>query len=245
MTFPAKFPQLNETQLTERARTVLIRVIRVAFPHSRIPDGPYERTADIILQEAQASTWFRVALTQGLNSLDGLAGGDFCALDDDKAYQVLKRIEGTDFFGFIRRTTVLNLYDDPERSGRRSGYEGLVVRQGRLPQPRLRRPGLAAEPRIEEYDGPVTFEPIWQGPGVAARPTAHRHAPTPASGDGEIQGNLEATLSTQQDPARGRPAGRQQLRRRRASDGRASSRTTIRLSSSSGPAPAAARWRTN
>ena len=112
MTFPAKFPQLNETQLTEHARTVLIRVIRVAFPHSRIPDGPYERTADIILKEAQASTWFRVALTQGLNSLDGLAGGDFCALDDDNAYRVLKGIEGTDFFGFVRRTTVLNLYDD-------------------------------------------------------------------------------------------------------------------------------------
>jgi len=54
MTFPAKFPQLNETQLTEHARTVLIRVIRVAFPHSRIPDGPYERTADIILLSREA-----------------------------------------------------------------------------------------------------------------------------------------------------------------------------------------------
>ena len=73
MTFPAKYPQLNDTQLTERARTVLIRVVRVAFPHSRLPDGPYERTADIILKEAAASNWFRVSLTQGLGSLDSLA----------------------------------------------------------------------------------------------------------------------------------------------------------------------------
>ena len=33
------------------------------------------------------------ALTQGLHSLDGLAGGDFCSLDDDRACKVLKRIE--------------------------------------------------------------------------------------------------------------------------------------------------------
>lgn len=51
--FPAKYPQLNETELTDEARNVLIRVIRVAFPHDDFPDGPYERTADTILAEAQ------------------------------------------------------------------------------------------------------------------------------------------------------------------------------------------------
>jgi len=204
VTFPAKYPQLNDTQLTERARKVLIRVIRVAFPHARIPDGPYERTADIILQEAEASNWFRVALTQGLNSLDGLSGGDFCGLDDDKAYKVLKRIEGTDFFGFIRRTTVLNLYDDPA-VWEALGWEGSSYDKGGYVDRGFNDLDWLPEPRVEEYDGPVKFEPIWEGPGSGA--VGNGHPAAPATGDNEVQDNLKATLSTQQDPREGaRPA---------------------------------------
>ena len=210
MTFPAKYPQLNDTQLTERARKVLIRVVRVAFPHTKVPDGPYERTADIIVQEAEASNWFRVALTQGLNSLDGLAGGDFCALDDDQAYKVLKRIEGTDFFGFIRRTTVLNLYDDPA-VWEALGYEGPSYDKGGYLNRGFNDLNWLPEPRIEEYDGPVTFEPIWEGPGSGA---TNGHGGNGdggnghAAGDSAVQDNLKATLSTQQDPHEGaRPAG--------------------------------------
>jgi len=197
MTFPAKYPQLNDTQLTDRARTVLIRVVRVAFPHSRVPDGPYERTADIILKEAAASNWFRVSLTQGLNSLDSLAGGDFCSLDDDSAYKVLKRIEGTDFFGFIRRTTVLNLYDDPA-VWEVLGWEGSSFDKGGYLNRGFNDLNWLPEPRIEEYDGDVKFEPIWEGPGGAA---TNGH-----SGNGvadQVSGNVAATLSTQQDPAEG------------------------------------------
>jgi len=205
MTFPAKYPQLNDTQLTERARTVLIRVVRVAFPHSRLPDGPYERTADIILKEAAASNWFRVSLTQGLGSLDSLAGGDFCSLDDDRAYKVLKSIEGTDFFGFIRRTTVLNLYDDPA-VWEALGYEGPSFDQGGYINRGFDDLDWLPEPRITEYDGPETFEPIWEGPGGAANGNLSLATPASAA-DGEIQGNLKATLSTQQDPREGaRPA---------------------------------------
>jgi hypothetical protein len=123
MVFPAKYPQLNATELTEEARSVLIRVIRVAFPHDNFPDGPYERTADTILAEAANSTWFRVAITQGLLTLSHLAGGDFRELNDEDATKVLRRIEATEFFGFVRRTTVLNLYDN-EDVWEVLGYEG-------------------------------------------------------------------------------------------------------------------------
>ncbi len=205
MTFPAKHSQLMDTQLTERGRTVLIRVVRVAFPHARLPDGPYERTADIILREADASNWFRVALTQGLGSLDGLAGGDFCALDDDTAYKVLRRIEGTDFFGFIRRTTVLNLYDDPAVWAA-LGYQGPSYDQGGYINRGFDDLDWLPEPRIEEYEGPVTFQPNWEGPGSTATTNGVVAAPARAA-DSETQGHLNATLSTQQDPRQGvRPA---------------------------------------
>ena len=198
MTFPAKYPQLNDTQLTDRARLVLVRVVRVAFPHARVPDGPYERTADIIVKEAAASNWFRVSLTQGLNSLDSLAGGDFCSLDDVSAYKVLKGIEGTDFFGFIRRTTVLNLYDDPA-VWEVLGWEGSSFDKGGYVNRGFDDLDWLPEPRIEEYEGPEKFEPIWAGPGAAA--AAPAAAPgCRRSGRAEIS---RRRCRRQQDPREG------------------------------------------
>ena len=69
MSFPAKYPTLNETTLSQEAKDILERIIRVAFPHKNIPDAAYGRTTDEIVAEAEASTWFRVILTQGLKSL--------------------------------------------------------------------------------------------------------------------------------------------------------------------------------
>lgn len=147
MAFPAKFPSLNAMEMTDEARQTLVRVLRVAFPHENFPDGPYERTADKILVEADAETWFRVALIQGLQSLDQLSDQSFCSLDDDSALRVLRRVEGTEFFGFVRRTAVLNLYDD-EEVWETLGYEGPSSDQGGyinrgfndldwLPEPRI------------------------------------------------------------------------------------------------------------
>jgi len=159
MAFPAKYPQLNETALTDEARSVLIRVIRVAFPHPRFPDGPYERTADTILKEAENSTWFRVALTQGLLTLGHLAGGDFRDLDDEDATKVLRRIESTEFFGFVRRTTVLNLYDN-EDVWEVLGYEGASVDKGGYIDRGFNDLDWLPDPRVDTYAGPNTLVEI-------------------------------------------------------------------------------------
>ena len=159
MAFPAKYPQLNETALTDEARSVLIRVIRVAFPHPRFPDGPYERTADTILKEAENSTWFRVALTQGLLTLGHLAGGDFRDLDDEDATKVLRRIESTEFFGFVRRTTVLNLYDN-EDVWEVLGYEGASVDKGGYIDRGFNDLDWLPDPRVDTYTGPNTLVEI-------------------------------------------------------------------------------------
>lgn len=153
MAYPAKYPQLNETELTEEARSVLIRVIRVAFPHPNFPDAPYERTADTILKEAENSTWFRVAITQGLLTLAHFAGGDFRDLDDEDATKVLRRIEATEFFGFVRRTTVLNLYDN-EDVWEALGYEGSSFEKGGYIDRGFNDLTWLPEPRVETYEGP-------------------------------------------------------------------------------------------
>jgi len=186
MAVPAKYPHLNETQLTEEARSVLIRVIRVAFPHPRFPDAPYERTADTILDEAEASTWLRVALTQGLLTLSHLAGGDFRELSDDDATKVLRRIETTQFFAFIRRTTVLNLYDN-EDVWVVLGYEGPSFDKGGYIDRGFDDLDWLPGARIESYGGPKLVEIATGVPlsnirsaDVTARDTSNQPGQSPA-----------------------------------------------------------------
>jgi hypothetical protein len=113
----------DELTVTDAARPVLVRVLRVAFPHDKLPDGPYERTADTVIEAANASTWARLTLLQGIGTLDSVSGGAFGDLDDADALKVLRHVEATEFFGFIRRTAVVALYDDAEVWSA-LGYEG-------------------------------------------------------------------------------------------------------------------------
>lgn len=186
MVFPAKYPSLNAVEMTDEARQTLLRVLRVAFPHESVPDGPYERTTDRILEEAQSETWFRVALTQGLLSLNQLAEGDFRSLDDEAALRVLRRVEGTEFFGFVRRTTVLNLYDDHE-VWEALGYEGPSFDAGGYVDRGFDDLDWLPDPRIEYPNEPLPE----MGPGgggsvpAVSAPTDSTNQPGATSADME------------------------------------------------------------
>jgi hypothetical protein len=171
---PAKYRQLNATRMTDEARTLLVRVLRVAFPHPEFPDGPFERTADTILEEANNSTWWRVALTQGLNSLNDVSGGDFTTLSDEEALSVLRRVETSTFFGFIRRTAVLNLYDDAE-VWEALGYDGPSFDKGGYVDRGFDDLDWLPDPRIDEYSGPEAFVAYKPGRFAVGAP-----APQPA-----------------------------------------------------------------
>jgi hypothetical protein len=173
MAYPAKYPSLNATELTDEAKDILVRVIRVAFPHPSFPDGPYERTADTILDAATADTWARVTLTQGLLTLTHVAGGDFRDLDDDQATSVLRRIETTEFFGFVRRTTVLNLYDN-EDVWEVLGYEGPSFDKGGYVHRGFDDLDWLPTPRIESYDGPKQLVEVADPVPFAAGAPVHQ-----------------------------------------------------------------------
>ena len=155
MVFPAKYPELNALELTDEARRVLTRIIRVAFPHPRIPDGPYERMTQKIIDASQESRWFRMALTQGLATLDSLTEEHFLDLPDERALAVLKRIAELEFFAFIRRTTVLNFYEDPE-VWEVLGYEGESFSKGGYINRGFNDLDWLPDPRIEESEEPLT-----------------------------------------------------------------------------------------
>lgn len=147
--YPSKYPQLNEMVFTDQARDVLIRIIEVAFPHRNFPPGPYHRMADKLITMADDSTWFRIKLIQGVETLNSLAEGKFSELDDTSALKVLKQVEKTEFFNFIRRTTVLEMYDD-EEVWEALGYEGPSFDKGGYINRGFNDLDWLPEPRIEE-----------------------------------------------------------------------------------------------
>jgi hypothetical protein len=147
---------MADTTVTPETRRSLVRLLRTAYPHVRFPDGPYQRTAEAILEQADASLWLRIALTQGLGSLDAKAGGSFVKLDDEAAYQLLVDIENAEFFKFIRAIAVVTLYDDPETL-EILGYEGPAYEKGGYLNRGFDDLDWLPTPRVEEYDGPDQF----------------------------------------------------------------------------------------
>ncbi|GEO96242.1 hypothetical protein [Kocuria turfanensis] len=151
MVYPAKYSALNALALTDEAKRTLTRIVRVAFPHPQLPDGPYERMTEKIVAEAENSTWFRMALTQGLLTLDSLSDEPFVDLPDEAALNVLKRIADLEFFGFVRRTTVLHFYDDHE-VWEALGYEGESFSKGGYLHRGFDDLDWLPDPRVEESE---------------------------------------------------------------------------------------------
>lgn len=150
---------MTSTQDDDRARQVLIRTLQAAYPHANVPRGPYERTADKLIADAAGNPFNQTILAQGLADLDALAGGDFVGLSNADGYTLLKRIENTPFFGYVRRFTTVALYDDPE-TWQALGYEGSSFDKGGYLHRGFNDLDWLPEPRVTEYDGPVTFVPI-------------------------------------------------------------------------------------
>lgn len=159
---PSAGPDSGDT-LTQRQRTVLVRMIRVAYPHDRFPDGPYERTAAAVTQAAAASPETLQTLTAGLDALDAQAGGDFTSLDEAAATTQLEAIDTEPFFRQVHGTVVVALYDDREVWDL-LGYEGSSFEHGGylhrgfddldwLPDPRITE---SDEPRVELVPGPAS-----------------------------------------------------------------------------------------
>jgi hypothetical protein len=147
-------PPEGGAQLTDsdRVRRVLVRLLRVAYPHERFPDGPYERTAAAIEDAAHANAADDRALTQGLAGLDRAAGGDFLALDDAAAEALLRDRADEYFFRRIRSTAVVALYDD-EDVWDLLGYEGPSFDKGGYIDRGFDDLDWLPAPRVEEYSG--------------------------------------------------------------------------------------------
>lgn len=132
----------------DASRKLLVRMLRVMFPHKKFPDGPYERTADTIFASAAQSTAGKVNLAASLGELQ--ASG-FDKLDDAAALDYLKSIEASPFFQLVRGAAVNKLYDDPEIWAI-LGYEGPSFDKGGYINRGFNDLDWLPDPRVEEYD---------------------------------------------------------------------------------------------
>ena len=139
--------------LTGRQVKVLLRLLRVAYPHPSFPDAPYERTAKTIEDAGRTDD----TLVDGLDDLDARADGDFCALDDERATAVVTEVADTPFFSMVHSTTVVALYDDHEVWDL-LGYEGSSYDKGGYLHRGFDDLDWLPDPRIEEFDGPPRIE---------------------------------------------------------------------------------------
>jgi hypothetical protein len=159
-----------------RARALLVRVIRVAFPHAQLPDTAYEKTADALIALAEKTPRHFLALSSGLASLDTLPAGAFLDLNAMDATARLRAIEQTEFFAFVRANTVLTLYNLPE-VWEALGYEGASFDKGGYLTRGFNDLDWLPEPRVEEYTGELHFVEIGPltrqvGAGTPATPAA-------------------------------------------------------------------------
>lgn len=152
MSSPPRGDAVNDVEGTKESTLTLTALIKAAFPHQGVPDSAYERAAATVQKRAQESTWMRVKLAQGLDSLQGLTNGQFADLSVEQAHVVLRRVQHTTFFGFVRQTVVVNFYED-EEVWDVLGYEGPSFDKGGYIDRGFDDLDWLPEPRIEEYDG--------------------------------------------------------------------------------------------
>ncbi|MFC4943709.1 hypothetical protein [Pseudonocardia sp. GCM10023141] len=131
------------------ARRTLTQLIRHAFPHPTFPDGPYQRTADKVVEQAGADPRLLAQLLQGLDDLDRLGDAPFTALDAAAAGVVLRGVADTPFFRAVVDIAVVALYDDHE-VWELLGYEGPSFDKGGYLNRGFNDLDWLPEPRIEE-----------------------------------------------------------------------------------------------
>jgi hypothetical protein len=194
MSAPQTGDTVNDIEGSEDAAQTLVALVRAAFPHEAVPESAYRRAAATVQGAADSNTWMRVKLAQGLDSLQALAEGRFTELTPQEALPLLLRIQHTAFFGFVRQTVVVSLYED-EEVWEALGYEGPSFDRGGYIDRGFDDLDWLPDPRIEEYDGDPLEDVVSDLPR-AATTRSTRGAAVPAGQSRAQAGPTDRGTST-------------------------------------------------
>ena len=133
-------------------KKLLVKMIREVYPHDRFPDGPYERTADDVINKGNADDK-KMMFSKGI---EDLKKAKYVSLNFEKATKHLKKIEKTDFFQHVRGTSTVTLYNDKE-VWKLLGYEGYSFDKGGYINRGFNDLDWLPDPRIEEHPDLAAF----------------------------------------------------------------------------------------
>ena len=133
-------------------KKLLVKMIREVYPHDRFPDGPYERTADDVINKGNTDDK-KVMFSKGI---EDLKKAKYVNLNFEKATKHLKKIEKTDFFQHVRGTSTVTLYNDKE-VWKLLGYEGYSFDKGGYINRGFNDLDWLPNPRIEEHPDLAAF----------------------------------------------------------------------------------------
>lgn len=125
-----------------------VAVLRVMFPHARVPESSYLPTANALVAAADKDPNTRVLLQQGWRDLT--RARPWQSATSEQQIAAVAALQGTPVFALLRQTMVFTFYADPA-VWVRFGYEGDAWRFGGY-QGRVNT--LDWLPPVPEADGP-------------------------------------------------------------------------------------------
>jgi hypothetical protein len=107
--------------LGSRTMATITAAARIMYPHDALPDDVYASVGEKLSEAAREDSAVAETIGDGVSALNG--GQPFAKLSADEQLEMLKGIEGSDFFELLRSTAVVEVYSD-QRTWQLVGYEG-------------------------------------------------------------------------------------------------------------------------
>ena len=109
---PSRAWALELKTLSSVEGTTLMKMGRVLYPHSKLPDAVYALLAKDLDAAANGDAATATQLRNGTAELDKAADGNFAKATPARQLAAVKSLEGTPFFAAVRGKCVTSLYDN-------------------------------------------------------------------------------------------------------------------------------------
>jgi hypothetical protein len=126
---PSRAWAVELQMLSSAEGTTLMKMGRVLYPHSKLPDAVYALLAKDLDAAASGDAATATLLRSGVADLDKAAGGSFAKAPPAKQLAAVKSLEGQPFFATVRGKCVTSLYDN-DMAFAALGYPGSAWEKG-------------------------------------------------------------------------------------------------------------------
>ena len=132
----------------------LVALAKGLYPHTGLPDGPYDRAVTQIITQAASDSALCRVLRDGLRDLGQAATRPILDMDLKAVESLLHAVEQTEFFSALQPRVAFHLYDDRE-VWEYIGYPGASFEHGGYLNRGFNNLTWLPEPRTTEATEPL------------------------------------------------------------------------------------------